>query len=124
MKENSTIGKFVWQDLTIPDAVSLSEFYQKVVGWRTTPHNMGEYNDFEILDSDDNVVAGICHKRGSNASIPSQWLLYVTVENVEASAAECISLGGKILDGPRLMGKQQFCVIEDPAGAVLALIEN
>jgi len=35
-----------------------------------------------------------------------------------------LSSGGKLIDGPRMMGKSRFCVIQDPAGAMIALIET
>jgi predicted enzyme related to lactoylglutathione lyase len=56
--------------------------------------------------------------------MPAQWMVYVTVESVETSAKRCVERGGKIVDGPRLTGNQAFCVIRDPAGAVLGLIEE
>ena len=122
-KENSSIGKIVWHDLTVDNADSVKDFYCKVVGWSSSEHDMGEYNDHNInLQSSGETVAGICNARGSNAKIPPQWLLYVNVSNVQESAQLCIELGGKVIDGPRKMGKSDFCIIEDPAGAVLALI--
>ena len=75
-----------------------------------------------MSDQDGNVVAGICHARGSNAGLPPQWLVYIQVASVAASARMCQDLGGKVLDGPRRMGAQDFCVIQDPAGAVAALM--
>ena len=36
----------------------------------------------------------------------------------------CVELGGQVIDGPREMGGQTFCVIRDPAGAVAALING
>jgi predicted enzyme related to lactoylglutathione lyase len=67
-------------------------------------------------------VAGVCHARGANANLPAQWLVYVQVEDVEASARRAAELGGAVVDGPRGMGSLRFCVIRDPAGAVLALV--
>jgi uncharacterized protein len=49
--------------------------------------------------------------------------MYVYVEDVSACAQKAVELGGKVLDGPREMGQGQFCVIQDPAGAVIALIK-
>lgn len=118
----SNIGKILWRDLTVPNATEVKDFYTSVVGWTSSDHDMGDYADYNIHDADGEVIAGICHTRGSNANIPAQWLVYVQVENVDASAQKCIELGGKVLDGPRMMGGQNFCVIQDPAGAVLALL--
>ncbi len=117
------VGKILWQDLTVDDAESIKNFYAKVVGWQSDPHNMGDYHDFNInAPGDGTTVAGICHARGSNANIPPLWLIYVGVEDVKASANACLEMGGKVLDGPRSMGNNEFCVIQDPAGAVMGLI--
>ena len=118
------IGSISWTDLTVPDAENIKDFYESVVGWQARPHEMqGDYHDFDIFKpSSDECVAGICHTKGFNADMPAQWLIYITVEDVEASAKRCVELGGKIITGPKKMGNYLFCVIQDPAGAVSALI--
>jgi uncharacterized protein len=119
------IGAIEWCDLTVENAEQVRDFYCKVVGWESAPVSMGKYNDFNInLPGTENTVAGVCHARGSNSSLPAQWLMYVRVESVAESAESCEKLGGKILDGPRSMGSSQFCVIQDPEGAVLALMSE
>jgi hypothetical protein len=50
--------------------------------------------------------------------------MYIVVENIDKSLSECRELGGKIVDGPREMGKSRYCIIEDPAGAVVALYQE
>lgn len=126
MPENKNeTGKIVWQDLTVTNAEQIKDFYSKVIGWKATDHNMGEYNDYDIrLPESDDIVAGICHTRGPNANLPPQWLLYVTIEDVNKSIKLCKENGGKIVDGPRKMGASDFCVIQDPSGAVMALISK
>ena len=66
-------------------------------------------------------MAGICHARGANDNLPAQWLLYVNVEDIDSSIRRAVELGGHLVDGPRKMGKNRFCVIRDPADAVIAL---
>ena len=86
---------------------------------------MGGYSDFNMNSPDTgNTIAGICHSQGVNAGLPPQWLIYITVKNVDKSAEKCLELGGKLIIGPKDMGSHgRFCVIEDPAGAVTALFE-
>lgn len=118
-------GKIFWQDLTVEDAEQVRDFYSKVIGWTFEKVNQGEYDDYNMINPEDKeVVAGICHKRGELQDIPSQWLNYVMVENMENSVAQCLAHGGKIIDGPKNMGKAKFAVIQDPAGAYLALMED
>jgi uncharacterized protein len=117
-------GDIVWTDLTVENATEIRDFYTQVTGWQQEPLSManGEYEDYVIKTSEGTPVAGVCHARGSNANLPAQWLVYVAVEDVNKSAETCTAMGGKVLDGPRKMGGKDFCVIQDPAGAVLALI--
>jgi hypothetical protein len=60
------------------------------------------YSDFNMVPPDGQPAAGVCHASGANARLPPQWLLYVTVEDLE--------------------GEQRFAVIRDPAGAHMGLI--
>ena len=117
------VGEFAWTDLTVENAEQLRDFYSQVVGWKTSPQSMGNYDDYNMMAPESgDTVAGVCHARGSNANIPAQWLVYITVESVNESIKTCIELGGKVIDGPRSMGEDRLCVIQDPAGAVAGLI--
>jgi predicted enzyme related to lactoylglutathione lyase len=118
-------GSISWQDLTVANASEIKDFYSQVAGWKSSPVSMGNYDDYCMMPADGkDPVAGICHARGANVKIPPQWLIYITVENVQKSAERCTALGGTVLDGPRAMGGGQFCVIRDPAGAVAALFQQ
>ena len=121
----SNIGKVEWMDLTVPDAGQLQKFYTSVVGWSSNDVDMGSYSDFNLnLPGTEDTIAGVCHSRSNNDNIPSQWLIYVRVKSVADSAERCKKMGGEVLDGPRRMGGSNFCVIKDPAGAVMALLSD
>jgi uncharacterized protein len=123
MGEETPRGKIVWTDLTVEDARAVRDFYGAVVGWKFSACDMGGYEDFTMVTPESGEsVAGVCHARGPNANLPPQWLVYVQVDDVEKSARKATELGGKIVDGPRSLGATRFCVIQDPAGAVLALV--
>lgn len=123
--EEVNVGAIEWCDLTVSDAENVKDFYCSVVGWDSSAASMGEYDDFSInLPKTGDTVAGICHARGDNSDMPAQWLLYVRVRDVTESAEKCKALGGTVLDGPRAMGSSQLCVIQDPEGAVLALVSD
>ena len=116
------IGKIGWFDLTVEDAPAIRDFYSKVVGWKPEDVNMGEYSDFNMtMPESSDPAAGICHARGDNAGQPSQWMIYITVADVDSSATACTENGGKVLVGPKSMGGGKFAVIEDPNGSVAAL---
>lgn len=123
----SQVGSIGWVDLTCDNAEEVRDFYSKVVGWthEEFPLDDGAYSDYTMHTADGEASSGICHKRGVNADIPSGWLIYIVVADLDKSMASCESLGGKILsvrkndDGPG-----GFAIIEDPAGAVCAIYQS
>lgn len=122
--ENET-GRIGWIDITVEDAEGLRDFYAAVAGWKPENVDMGDYADFNMtMPGSGTPAAGICHARGGNAELPPQWLIYIFVENAEASAETCVELGGRVLVGPKSMGGGTFAVIEDPSGAVAALYQS
>ncbi|MGB3561682.1 MAG: VOC family protein, partial [Thermoanaerobaculia bacterium] len=85
------IGKIGWTDLTVDNADDVRDFYTAVVGWKPSPVDMGGYSDYSMITPDTGEpIAGVCHARGSNADLPAQWLIYITVADVDASAASCV----------------------------------
>ena len=119
------LGSIVWTDLTVDNADEVRDFYSKVVGWKHEALSMGDYDDYVMTpNSGDDGATGICHARGNNANIPAQWMIYVSVEHVDAAVKACVDNGGKVLDGPRKMGENDFAVIQDPAGAVMGIITD
>ncbi len=121
MAQEIRAGDVVWRDLTVGDAEKIGSFYEAVVGWQRSVHP--GCDDFNLTPAGgDEPVAGVCFAKGSNADLPPQWLVWVAVDDVAAAAARVREHGGKILDGPRMMGNHSCCVLEDPAGAVLGLI--
>ena len=119
------IGSVSWFDLTVEDAPGIRDFYREVVGWGAEPLSMGEYDDYCMAEPENGkTVAGICHARGPNAKLPPQWLIYITVRDLDESIQRCKALGGEIIDGPRDAGGKPKVVIRDPAGAVAALAQG
>lgn len=117
-------GSILWRDLTVHDAEVVRDFYRRVVGWEAEPVEMGGYADFNMRPSGSaEPVAGVCHARGSNADLPAEWLIYITVADLDRSIAECQASGGEVVVAAKEMGGARYCVIRDPAGAVAALYQ-
>ena len=112
-------GAIAWVDLTVPDAERLRDFYRAVVGWEPSPVEMEGYEDFNMnMPGIEVPAAGICHARGSNGDLPPQWLIYVVVADLAASAATVEQLGGAVLQR-----SQRYCLIRDPAGAAMMIYQ-
>ncbi len=119
-----------WLDLTVPDAVRAREFYASVLGLGTSGVPMrdaaGEYEDFCLHSGDPATsppLAGVCHKRGANASAHVGWIPYFAVDGLDEAIARATSRGGERFDGPRgCGGDQRMVFLRDLDGAVFALV--
>lgn len=119
MSQKTPPGRIVWTDLTIENADEIRDFYRQVIGWQVSLVEMDGYNDYNMFPAgSENPAAGICHARGMNANLPAQWLIYITVENLEESLARCEAMGGKVLVRH---ATTPMAVVQDPAGAIFAL---
>ena len=120
---SDSIGKIGWIDMSVDDADGIRDFYKAVVGWGSEDVSMGDYADYAMTDSGGDAVSGICHARGSNADLKGGWLIYITVADVEESAAACVANGGEVIVPVRGLAGGRFCVIRDPSGATAALYQ-
>lgn len=122
-------GEIGWIDMTTGDAQGVRDFYQAVAGWRSDPVDMdggpskGGYQDY-VMMSGETAIGGICHAIGSNADMPPGWLLYVTVDDLDASVTATLEHGGEIVVPPRDMGAARLAVVRDPGGSTVALYQG
>lgn len=116
------VGAIVGTDLTVDNAEEVRDFYAAVVGWDVEPLAVEDHDDYVMKSPSGEWVAGVCHRKGPNADLPPQWLVYVAVADLEQSIARCIELGGTAVTPIKDLGEGRvYVVIQDPAGAVLAL---
>ncbi len=126
MAQDHRPGTFGWFDLTVENAAGVRDFYSKVAGWQSKPLSMGDYDDYVMSrPGSDESVAGICHRQGQNADIPTGWTLYIVVEDLDAAIAEAEANGGKVVKA--VSGSPEygyFAMIEDPEGNHFALFKS
>ncbi|MGI8962959.1 MAG: VOC family protein [Thermomicrobiales bacterium] len=117
-----SVGTIVGTDLTVDNAGGVRDFYAAVIGWEFEPLTVEGHDDYVMKTPGGEWVAGICHRLGPNADLPPQWLVYVAVADLEQSIARCLKLGGKAITPVKdLEEGRSYVVVQDPAGAVLAL---
>lgn len=120
---NKKAGTIGWFDLTVPNAEEVKDFYAAVVGWKPEPVSMGDYSDYNMT-LDGTPQTGVCHQKGPNADLPPTWMIYINVEDIEASASAVTAKGGELFSEITAMkGYGKFCFVKDPAGAAFALFE-
>ncbi len=113
-----------WIDITVDDATGLADFYKRVMGWTCDTVDMGEYQDYVMLNCEGEPMGGICHKRGSNAELPSGWIPYFVVSDLDNALVEVHQCGGTQYGDVRHHGKAAFAIIKDISGSHCALYDK
>lgn len=115
-------GAFSWNELMTTDVEGARQFYQQLLGWKLEDFADAK-EPYTMASAGDIQTAGLMAIPAEAQGMPPMWGAYVTVDDVDASAAETEKLGGKVVlpvtDIPKV---GRFCVIADPQGAMLSLI--
>ncbi len=122
MDATKTQGAFSWSELMTTDPKAAVEFYGKLFGWKNETMDMGT-GPYHVVKAGDTSVGGIMATPKDAGPMPPAWGCYVTVDNVDATVAQCTALGGKVCAGPiDIPGVGRFAVLQDPQGAVINVI--
>lgn len=116
-----TPGMFCWHELVTTRTQEAAAFYKEMLGGEVAefPAAGGQY---AVLTVDGAAVAGFQPANASHPTdVPSQWLAYVAVADVDATCAKVIAAGGSVATAPHdsPMGRGAF--IRDPQGARIGL---
>lgn len=112
---------FFWNELHTPDPTGALSFYEGVIGFTHKTMNMGPDGDYHVLESKDGAGRGgvMSHVQGG-----PRWMPYVAVDDPDATVARVKQHRGKVHVEPTdIPNVGRFAVIEDPTGAVLAVMK-
>lgn len=114
-----------WIDLASADAGSARRFYREMFGWSDVDHELGggTYTQLESAGT----VFGSLYQIGEQAlaaGVPSHWLPYVRVGNLEEACARAEALGGEIIVKPFDAGVARIAVVLHSRDAQIGLWEE
>jgi predicted enzyme related to lactoylglutathione lyase len=117
------VNTFCYNELTTRDSDACAKFYAQLFGWQTlqTPMAGTTYTMFRIGERD---VGGMIQMTPEWGEMPSHWMPYIAVEDVDATVQRVSELGGKVCVPPSdIPNIGRFAVITDPGGAVFSIIK-
>ena len=120
--QNERLGCISWLSLTVPDALSSRDFYQRVVGWNAksieTDDSEGHLASFEMQTDNGIAVAEIVQHLGGHQGIPPVWLIHLPVDELVESLRRVSEGGGEVI---KEYAEAGYAVVRDPVGVYLAL---
>lgn len=121
--EKPAHGMFCWNELMTRDTAAAEKFYTGLLGWKAVDSGMPDMK-YTLLKVGDKDAGGMMDMPPDvPKEVPSHWMAYITVDDVDALAKKTVELGGQVLHGPQDVPKVgRFSIIQDPTGAVVSLI--
>jgi predicted enzyme related to lactoylglutathione lyase len=116
-------GEFLWRELWARDAAAMADFYAALSGTRSqrVDSDAVPTPEWHLLAAG-YPRAGILQEPSDG--LPSAWLHYVRVDNLEQALARVVEHGGSVIlypdDGIR---DGAVAIVADPQGAALGLAE-
>jgi len=117
-------GQFVWYELMTTDIEAARKFYGEIFGWEEEAYPMEGGQTYWMFKAGGRTIAGAWHMP-PGADYPPHWLVYIGVNDVDASARKATQLGGKVLKEPADIPEVgRFAVLADPTGGVCAIFKG
>jgi predicted enzyme related to lactoylglutathione lyase len=111
------------------DPKAAQTFYKEVVGWKTSKMEGGEIEyDFWLAgDTPDSMIGGLMAMQPDAVKMgaPPAWLAYTEVPDADATVEQAVKLGAKVLMPAKTVAQAgRFAILQDPQGAVFAVITS
>jgi len=111
-------GKFVWFEHVSNNVSEARDFYAALCGWSVQPMPMGAQPYDMIM----NGGSGIGGFRSAEPGMPSHWITYLSVPDVDKNFAAATAAGAKGLMPPTNFGDVgRAAAVADPTGAAVCL---
>jgi uncharacterized protein len=104
------------------DVPEAKRFYSKLFGWTLEPAPMPGM-EYTLVKYGGEQMGGIMTMPAGCEGMPPSWGVYVTVDDVDATAKLAVEMGGQVLVPPQDIPQVgRFCVLQDPQGATIKAI--
>jgi uncharacterized protein len=117
-----THGAFSWSELITPDPQAALAFYGELFGWQAQTEHIQQ--PYHLLKLGATTVGGVMGPPVAAPSMPAQWGVYITVDDVERTVAQCLALGGRVYAPVMtIAGVGRMAVLADPQGAAFNVMQ-
>lgn len=115
------LGAVCWVETASRDRDGSRQFYEELFGWSASEGEGGYW----LFERDGEEVAGLMDvPPGVPDEVPSYWLVYFAVDDVDTAVARASELGGSVAAPAMEVGDMRFAVLEDTEGAVFAVLQG
>jgi predicted enzyme related to lactoylglutathione lyase len=117
-------GAFVWHELMTTDPGRAKSFYSDLFGWKTSEMEMMPGFNYTVFSHAKQDHAGMMAITPEHGDVKPHWDVYVSVRDVDATAARCEALGGEIVVPPHDIPVGRWAMLKDPTGAQICVYKS
>jgi predicted enzyme related to lactoylglutathione lyase len=88
-------GSLVWTELVTPDVAKSTAFYSTLFGWTAEPMPMPDFT-YTVMKRGADSAGGVMPLQAHMGKVPPHWMPYFAVDDVDATVARALSLGGTV----------------------------
>lgn len=117
-------GAIIWNELNTADRPAASDFYSRLLGITVAPME-GAEDYYYSLAVNGRVVGGLQDLDTMRELVPnssSHWLPYFATDDVDSTVDALVRAGGTVLKPPYDMVAGRMAIVQDPQGALFAVI--
>ena len=114
-----------WHELNTWEPEAALAFYGRTLGWEFEPTSLPDGSGYWIARKDGKPVGGVFELTAPDyEGIPSHWMTYLSVEDIDAAEVDNRKLRRRS-DAPPVAvpGVGKLAVVTDATGAMIGLIE-
>jgi hypothetical protein len=115
-------GAMVWNELATREMQKAQDFYGAVLGWTFSKLDDPDM-DYYLIHNNGRMNGGIMAMDANWGEMPSHWMTYFNVKDVDAVAEKAVALGGRLGTQVSNSSAGRFVVISDPTGGTFTAIE-
>lgn len=115
-------GYCAWNELNTQNADKQEAFYSQLFDWEVTGEMpMPDGHTYKFVNNGELPLGAVCSMKPE--SVPSQWLPYFRVTDIDAAKDAVQANGGKVEMGPHEVPGGDYIIVGfDPDGAALGLV--
>ena len=123
-------GKIIWRDLLTHDPEASQRFYAGLFGWEFesigSASGFGSDSVYTLIRHNGKLIGGMIDTVALNGRNDiSQWVVLMSVDDVDAAVAKFSAAGGEVVTAPTdLRRRGKIAVVGDAEGALLGLLQT
>lgn len=122
--DSSLHGAPSWFELLTTNADLATKFYSGLFGWTAEAMPEAAALNYTVFKHEDVPVAGMFPITPQMGNFPSTWVVYFTVEDINATVNAAVDLGAKIcMTVKEVDTVGRFCALTSPQGVMFHVIQ-